>query len=107
MTAPVKTPLRLDAENCGGGVNLHAVVDGAGAVVAWTTRCVVGGREVVSDAEAKATARAIAHRYNVHEELVAAVVASVGRCQFDCTPKSYCGRCEPLLAVLAKAEAGP
>ena len=49
MTAPVKTPLRLDAENCGGGVNLHAVVDGAGAVVAWTTRCVVGGREVVSE----------------------------------------------------------
>lgn len=54
MTAPVKGPLRLDV----GELRLRDVA------IAWTTRCVVGGVVVVS-------AQALAHRYNVHDELLA------------------------------------
>ena len=47
----------------------------------------------------KANARLIA----AAPELLAACESSVARCQFNCTPESYCGRCGPLLVVIAKA----
>lgn len=36
-------------------------------------------------------------------DLLAACLASVSRCTFNCTPESHCGRCEPLLAAISKA----
>ena len=74
--------LRLGDDNCGGGINLHTVVTGEDVSVAWTTRCVAGGKELVSDAQAKQNARDIAHRYNVHEDLLA-FAAQVARMTTD------------------------
>lgn len=64
---------RLGDENCGGGLNVHAVVAGENVVVAWTGRVVVGGVEVLSGAQARANAEDIARRHNAHEDLVAAL----------------------------------
>lgn len=41
------------------------------------------------------------------DELAGAMQQSVDRCQLNCTATSYCGRCEPLLAALAKLEVKP
>ncbi len=35
-------------------------------------------------------------------ELVEAARASVNACRYDCGAGSFCGQCEPLVAVLAK-----
>lgn len=61
MSAPSPGEWTLGDANCGGGVNLRAIVttldgDREELVIGWTSRVVRGGEVIVSDEEAKANA---------------------------------------------------
>jgi len=43
---------------------------------------------------------------NAAPELLEAAKASVAMCRYACSTESFCGQCEPLLVVIAKAEGG-
>lgn len=65
-------------ENCGDGLNIMTVVDGEEHCIAWTTRVVVRGEEVVTGAEAGANAKLYAFAPELARVLAGLLDARLG-----------------------------